>query len=74
VQAELGETKGLRQAGASQTSCPNNRFIPIIEPGAWADLIVVDGDPLHDIKLLEDQGAHLPAIMKGGAFHKNQLR
>lgn len=44
-----------------------------IAPGAWADLIVVDGDPLSDITLLEKQGAHLSAIMKGGRFHKNRL-
>jgi imidazolonepropionase-like amidohydrolase len=46
----------------------------VIEPEAWADLIVVDDDPLQDIGLLEGQGAHLPVIMKGGTFHKNQLR
>jgi imidazolonepropionase-like amidohydrolase len=45
----------------------------VIAPGGWADLIVVDGDPLKDIKLLEDQGAHLSVIMKGGRFHKNHL-
>jgi imidazolonepropionase-like amidohydrolase len=45
----------------------------VVEPGAWADLIVVDGDPLADITLLEGQGAHLAAIMKGGSFHKNRL-
>jgi imidazolonepropionase-like amidohydrolase len=45
----------------------------VIEPGAWADLIVVDGDPLKDIKLLEGQGRHFLAIMKGGRFHKNTL-
>lgn len=45
----------------------------VIEPGAWADLIVVDGDPLKDISLLEGQGKHLSAIVKGGVFHKNRL-
>ena len=45
----------------------------VVEPGGWADLIVVDDDPLKDITLLEGQGAHLAAIMKGGAFHKNRL-
>lgn len=45
----------------------------VVEPGAWADLIVVDDDPLTNIALLEGQGAHLAAIMKGGAFHKNRL-
>jgi len=42
-------------------------------PGACADLLVVDGDPLHDLGLLQDQGAHLVAIMKAGRFYKNCL-
>ena len=45
----------------------------VIAPGAAADLIVVDGNPLGDLGLFQDQGAHLAAIMKGGRFHKNQL-
>ena len=44
-----------------------------IAPGAWADLVVVDGNPLDDIHLLEGQGRHMPVIMKGGRFHKNRL-
>ena len=42
----------------------------VIEPGAFADLLLVDGDPLADLGLLQDGGAHLAAIMKGGRFHK----
>ncbi|HZS82253.1 MAG TPA: amidohydrolase family protein [Stellaceae bacterium] len=45
----------------------------VIAPGAFADLLVLDGDPLKDLGLLQDQGAHLRAIVKGGAFHKNRL-
>ncbi len=45
----------------------------IVAPGAYADLLVVDGNPLKDIGLLTEQGAHLPVIMKGGRFHKNML-
>jgi imidazolonepropionase-like amidohydrolase len=45
----------------------------IVEPGAFADLIVVDGDPLKKLELFMDQGAHLSAIMKAGRFHKNRL-
>ena len=37
-------------------------------PGAFADLLVVDGDPLQDLALLEDQGKHLSVIMKAGKF------
>jgi imidazolonepropionase-like amidohydrolase len=44
-----------------------------LKPGAWADLIVVDGNPLKDLSLLEHQGRHLSGIMKGGTFHKNRL-
>ncbi|MCF3932707.1 amidohydrolase family protein [Acuticoccus sp. M5D2P5] len=44
-----------------------------IAPDAWADIIVVDDDPLEDITRLEGQGVHLAAIMKGGRFHKNRL-
>ena len=45
----------------------------VIAPGAYADLLLVDGDPLRDLKLFQDQGAHLAAIMKGGRFHKNRV-
>ena len=45
-----------------------------IAPGALADLIVVDGNPLKKLELFLDQGAHLPMIMKGGKFHKNVLK
>jgi imidazolonepropionase-like amidohydrolase len=45
-----------------------------IVPGAFADLLVVDGDPTRDLGLFQDQGAHLSAIVKGGRFYKNQLQ
>ncbi|MFI4989249.1 MAG: amidohydrolase family protein, partial [Alphaproteobacteria bacterium] len=41
--------------------------------GAFADLLVVDGDPYADIGVFEDGGPRLAAIMKGGRFYKNQL-
>jgi imidazolonepropionase-like amidohydrolase len=45
-----------------------------LKPDAFADLLVVDGNPLKDLKLLQEQGQHLSAIMKGGRFHKNRLQ
>jgi imidazolonepropionase-like amidohydrolase len=45
----------------------------VIEPGALADLIVVDGDPLKDLSLFQNQGQHLSVIMKQGSLHKNRL-
>ena len=46
----------------------------VIAPGAIADLLAVSGDPLRDLGLLQDQGAHLAVIMKGGKFFKRILR
>ena len=46
----------------------------IVAPGAIADLLVVDGDPLRDLSVLEGQGKHLAAILQAGRFVKNQLR
>jgi imidazolonepropionase-like amidohydrolase len=44
-----------------------------LKPGALADLLVVDGNPLKNLKLFGDEGQHLSVIMKGGRFHKNRL-
>jgi hypothetical protein len=33
----------------------------------------VDGNPLRDLSVLQEQGKYLAAIMKGGRFHKNRL-
>ncbi len=45
----------------------------VVSPGAFADLLVVDGNPLADLGLLQNQGAHLAVIMKGGRFVKQSL-
>jgi imidazolonepropionase-like amidohydrolase len=42
----------------------------VVAPGARADLITVDGDPLADISLLDGQGEHINHIMKDGLFYK----
>ncbi len=41
-----------------------------VREGCLADLLLVDGDPLADISILQDRG-RLLAIMKDGAFHKS---
>ena len=40
-----------------------------VAPGYLADILLVDGNPLHDLSLLQDRSALL-AIMKDGQFHK----
>jgi imidazolonepropionase-like amidohydrolase len=41
-----------------------------LESGKYADLLLVDGDPLADISVLQDRG-RLALIVKGGQVHKN---
>ncbi|MBE9606869.1 amidohydrolase family protein [Acetobacteraceae bacterium H6797] len=45
----------------------------VIEPGADADLLVVEDNPLKDWSVLENQGARMPVIMQAGRFVKMQL-
>lgn len=50
--------------------CRMGGEIGVIAPGAYADLLVVDGDPLADVGLLQNDAAHMSAIMRGGQFIK----
>ncbi len=47
--------------------------IGVIAPGAYADLLVIEGNPLEDLNLLQEQGRFMPVIMKAGQFAKNEL-
>jgi imidazolonepropionase-like amidohydrolase len=44
-----------------------------ISPGAFADLLIVDGDPLVDLGILLDPDHKLKLIMMGGVIYKNTL-
>lgn len=44
-----------------------------VAEGYLADLLVVDGDPLADLRVLQDQGAQIAMIIKDGAFVKERL-
>jgi imidazolonepropionase-like amidohydrolase len=39
-----------------------------LDPGKFADLIAVDGDPTKDVTILE----HVKFVMKGGSVYKNE--
>ncbi|GAA2807270.1 amidohydrolase family protein [Kitasatospora sp. CM 4170] len=45
----------------------------VVTPGAWADLLVVDGDPTTDLSVLAEPERNLRLIVKGGVVHKNDL-
>ncbi|MCX7305171.1 MAG: amidohydrolase family protein [Hyphomicrobiales bacterium] len=58
-------------------SGPRNPYpgrIGVIEPDAYADILLVDGDPLADIGLLADPEKNLKVIMKDGRIYKDTVR
>ncbi len=64
--AELLTLCGLRN--------PYPGKLGMVEEGALADLIVVDGDPLANIKLVEDPDKNFVVIMKDGTIYKNTIK
>ncbi|NEU96641.1 metal-dependent hydrolase family protein [Bradyrhizobium uaiense] len=63
--AELLTLSGLRN--------PYPGKLGVVEEGALADLLLVDGNPIDNIKLVEDPAKSFVVIMKGGKVHKNLL-
>ena len=53
------------------TSKPSK--LGVVEAGALADLLLVDGNPLENIRLVEDPDKHFVVIMKDGTIYKNTL-
>jgi len=49
---------------------PYQGKLGVIEEGALADLLLVDGDPIADIKLIEDPANNFHIIMKDGKIYK----
>ncbi|WP_407520280.1 metal-dependent hydrolase family protein [Methylobacterium oryzisoli] len=54
-------------------SGPRNPYpgkLGVVEEGALADLLLVDGNPVEDIRLVADPAKHFLIIMKGGVLYK----
>jgi len=47
--------------------------IGVLAPGTHADLLIIEGDPLRDISVLQNHAESIVAVMKGGEFFVNRL-
>ena len=63
--AELLALSGLRN--------PYPGKLGVVEEGALADLLLVDGNPLENLDLVSDPTRNFRLIMKDGKIYKNTL-
>jgi imidazolonepropionase-like amidohydrolase len=75
VRSELDEPSNIiRSATRINAELLNqDASLGVIAPGAYADLLVVDGDPLSDLTVMINPQRNLKLIMKGGVIYKNEL-
>jgi len=52
---------------------PYEGKLGVVEEGALADLLLMDGDPIADIGLIEDPAKNFVVIMKDGNIYKNTV-
>ncbi len=63
--AQLLQLSGLRS--------PYQGQLGVIQKGAMADLLLVNGNPLEDLSIITDPESNIQVIMKGGIIYKNTL-
>ncbi len=64
-------------ANLLELSGPRNPYpgkLGVLEAGALADLLVVNGNPVENISLLADPEKSLAVIVKDGTVYKNTLK
>jgi len=73
VKAGLTPLQALRAATGWAAECLGlERDVGTVEKGKLADLVVVAGDPLNDVAVLQDH-AHIALVLKGGETVANRL-
>ena len=45
----------------------------VVAPGAYADMLLIDGDPLADISVLAGQGERIPLVARGGDIMVHEI-
>jgi imidazolonepropionase-like amidohydrolase len=69
----LATAKGAELLALSGKRNPYPGRLGVVEEGALADLLLIDGDPLANIALITDPQKNLLVIMKDGRVYKNAM-
>jgi hypothetical protein len=74
VRAGLSPLQAIQAAtGNAACALKRDKLLGAIEAGRLADLLIVDGDPLADIRILQDRGK-LALVLKEGRPVAGRLR
>ncbi len=74
--SEILQMATAANAELLRLSGPRNPYsgkLGVVEEGALADLLLVDGNPIEDVKLVADPAKNFLVIMKDGKIHKDAL-
>ena len=69
--ADHGDVDKRRIARSIRSRNPYPGKLGVVEEGALADLLLVDGNPLENIELVKDPARNFLIIMKDGKIYKN---
>jgi len=69
----MATSKNAELLALSGKRSPYPGKLGVVEQGAFADLLLVDGNPLENINLVADPGKNFVVIMKDGNIYKNTL-
>jgi imidazolonepropionase-like amidohydrolase len=69
----MSPMQALVAATGQAAECIGRADVGLLQAGRYADVLVVEGDPLADIRILEER-ARLKLVMKAGRAHTNTLR
>jgi imidazolonepropionase-like amidohydrolase len=72
VDAGMSPSQAIVASTKTAAECSELHGVGTLEVGKLADLLVVDGDPLQDVRLFRDR-SKLLMIMKDGMVYKDQL-
>ena len=71
LRAATGRVHDLFQLCTYRNPYPKGK-VGVLEPGSFADLLLIQGNPVEDLDLLTDKD-NMKLIMKGGTIYKNTL-
>jgi imidazolonepropionase-like amidohydrolase len=68
----MSPMQAIVAATKNAAECLERPELGTLEPGHLADVVIVDGNPLDDVRILGD-AKRIHLVMKAGAPYKNRL-